>query len=130
MIDIKFIESAREIRKKYITLHDQLDESKKDVTQLASFLDEKLKELAYLNENVVKTAKDKDELISVTKTLISKLDEIENRERIMTKRIDDINEDIEKLKLEEIDLMKKIKNKYPDLSNQEIIKEVHQRLWS
>lgn len=130
MIDIKFIESAREIRKKYLILHEQLDNSKEDITNLADFLREKTEEFNDLNENVVKKTKSKEDVINVTKKLITKLDEIQQKEKSMTKKIDDISEEIEKLKAEEVELMNLIKQKYPNLSNQEIIKEVHSRLWA
>lgn len=128
MIDLKFIETAREIRKKYLSLHQQLEHSQNDISSLADFLREKTEEFNDLNENVVKKTKSKEDVIDVTKKLILKLDEIQQREKSMSKKIDGINEDIEKLKLEEAELFNLIKKKYPKLTNQDIIKEIHSRL--
>lgn len=128
MIDNRFIESAREIRKKYSSLYEELNNSEREVKQLANFLMEKSEEFKTINDTIIKNAKSKEEIVDITQKLIDKLDDLERREKVMTKKIDLINENIEKLKLEEINLLKKIQDKFPDLSNDEIRQEVHSRL--
>jgi chromosome segregation ATPase len=128
MIDNRFIESAREIRKKYSSLYEELNMSEREVKQLANFLMEKSHEFKTINETVIQNAQSKEEIVDITQKLIDKLDDLDRREKVMTKRIDTINESIEKLKMEEIELLKKIQEKFPDLSNEEIRQEVHSRL--
>jgi chromosome segregation ATPase len=128
MIDNRFIESAREIRKKYSSLYEELNMSEREVKQLANFLMEKSHEFKTINETVIQNAQSKEEIVDITQKLIDKLDDLDRREKVMTKRIDTINESIEKLKMEEIELLKKIQEKFPDLTNEEIRQEVHSRL--
>ena len=128
MIDKKFIDSAREIRKKYKSLYAELEMSERELKQLANFLIEKSEEFKHINENIVKKAKTKEEILDISQKLVEKLDDMESREKTMTKRIDVINNSIEKLKKEEIDLMILIREKFPDMSNDEIKQEVHSRL--
>jgi predicted Rossmann fold nucleotide-binding protein DprA/Smf involved in DNA uptake len=102
--------------------------SERELKQLANFLIEKSEEFKHINENIVKKAKTKEEILDISQKLVEKLDDMESREKTMTKRIDVINSSIEKLKKEEIDLMILIREKFPDMSNDEIKQEVHSRL--
>jgi septal ring factor EnvC (AmiA/AmiB activator) len=70
MIDKKFIDSAREIRKKYKSLYDELEMSERELKQLANFLIEKSEEFKHINENIVKKAKTKED--SNTKNEVTK----------------------------------------------------------
>ncbi len=130
MIDERFIESARQIRKRYMDLQDQLDDSKKNISLMVDFVKTKLSEIEVIEKEQFKVAKNNKDLEKVSIDLLSKIQDLEERENSLTKRVDDINKKIENLKKEEIDLMSKIIDSYPSMTRQEIIKEVHSRLWA
>jgi methyl-accepting chemotaxis protein len=128
MIDERFIVSAREIRKEYLHLSNELTKSNENIKVLADFLTEKMSELEDLKTNLSKKVKSKEQLIDFTKKIFLKISEIEEKEKSLTKRINEINTNLEKLRKEETLLMKKLKEKYPNKSNDEIKNEVHSRL--
>ena len=128
MIDTRFIESAREIRKEYLRLSEELDKNQNNVKELAIYLEGKIEELKEFQESLKNKIKSKEQIMDVTKNLLIKIGEIEDREKSMTKSIDEVNKKIINLRSEEFLLMKKIKEKYPELSSDEIKKEVHSKL--
>ena len=128
MIDERFIISAREIRKQYSQLSQELQNSNDTIKLLAEYLSEKVGELDDFKKTLNGKVKTKDQLIDFSKKILFKISEIEEKEKSLTKKINDINNGLENLRKEEVILMNKIKEKYPERSNQEIKTEVHSRL--
>ena len=128
MIDERFIISAREIRKQYSQLSEELQNSNDTIKLLAEYLSEKVGELDDFKKTLNGKVKTKDQLIDFSKKILFKISEIEEKEKSLTKKINDINNGLENLRKEEVILMNKIKEKYPEKSNQEIKTEVHSRL--
>lgn len=128
MIDERFIISAREIRKQYSQLSQELQNSNDTIKLLAEYLSEKVGELDDFKKTLNGKVKTKDQLIDFSKKILFKISEIEEKEKSLTKKINDINNGLENLRKEEVILMNKIKEKYPEKSNQEIKTEVHSRL--
>ena len=128
MIDERFIISAREIRKQYSQLSEELQNSNDTIKLLAEYLSEKVGELDDFKKTLNGKVKTKDQLIDFSKKILFKISEIEEKEKSLTKKINDINNGLESLRKEEVILMNKIKEKYPEKSNQEIKTEVHSRL--
>jgi chromosome segregation ATPase len=128
MIDLQLIESARQIRKKFLKLTKQLDSYRDEVKILINFLQEKMTFFEKYKDDKVKTIKDKTDIAEVTKEITSKIEEIEVEELKIQKKIQSINEELEKLRQDEEILYKTIKERYPDLSDDQIVKEIHSNL--
>jgi hypothetical protein len=128
MIDERYIESARQIRNQYLKVSDDLNSQRGKLQSLANYLIEQgneLKNFKTTNKDIVKS---KESLIEASNKLFSKIAEIEEKEKSMSKEIKELEKKMGDLKLEEFNLLKKIQEKYPNLSNQEIRNEVHSRL--
>lgn len=128
MIDKRYIESAKQIRSEYLRLNDELNRYQDDVKELGEFLLKKVDELKNFNDKEIKKAKTKDELSQVTKVLVNNLTEIEDKEKIIGAKVSEINKKIERLKKDEIILYNTLKEKYPEMTNEELRDEVQSHL--
>jgi chromosome segregation ATPase len=128
MIDKRYIESAKQIRSEYLRLNDELNRYQDDVKELGEFLLRKVEDLKNFNDEEIKKAKTKDELSQLTKVLVSNLTEIEEKEKIIGSKVNDINKKIERLKKDEIVLYNTLREKYPEMTNEELRDEVQSHL--
>lgn len=128
MIDKRYIESAKQIRSEYLRLNDELNRYQDDVKELGEFLLKKVDELKNFNDKEIKKAKTKDELSQVTKVLVNNLTEIEDKEKIIGAKVSEINKKIERLKKDEIILYNTLREKYPEMTNEELRDEVQSHL--
>lgn len=129
MIDERYISNAREIRKIYEKLSIELDNNKKDLSNLTDFLKDKIDELnSYKTEIINRKVKTKEEVFDISKTLLKKMTEIEQKEKIISKKINEIGDKMNKIRKEEQDLLKILTDKYPQKSLEEIRSEIHSRL--
>ena len=125
MIDKQYIESAKNIRSEFVSLNKKLDIYKKDLENLSEYLQTTI---ADLNNMTNKKVESKQELQTIAENLIKKIEEIELEEKKMTNLVKPINERIDKLKEEETILYNALKTKYPNLSDDEMRKEIHSRI--
>ena len=125
MIDKQYIESAKNIRSEFISLNRKLDIYKKDLEKLSEYLQTTITDL---NNMTNKKIESKQELQTIAENLIKKIEEIELEEKKMTNLVKPINERIDKLKEEETILYNALKTKYPNLSDDEMRKEIHSRI--
>lgn len=128
MIDEQLIQSAINIRLQFLGLNSQLDDYMKDVRKLADFLREKIKELTEYNETVIMKPKPETTIDSVSKHLVSKMEEIEIEEQKIRKKIEQINSKLELLEKDEKILYETIKKRYPSLKDEQIVKEINKHL--
>ena len=128
MIDEQLLESARLIRKTFIRLSNELEKYKVDIESLVEFLQEKVKILSTETTQRVKNMKDKSELSGVTIEIIKQMEDVELEEKKLKRKVSKINEDLENLRKEEEFLYKTITERYPDLTDKEIISEIHKNL--
>jgi predicted nucleic acid-binding Zn-ribbon protein len=125
MIDKSYIESAKTIRKEFLELNEKLSEYQNYVKDLAdSFIKiagdiETWKDNDIMKEKSVKSAGD---------FMLGKLDEIEQETEKLNKRVEPINKKLEKLREEENKLYKLIKERYPTLSDDQIIRQINQNI--
>jgi chromosome segregation ATPase len=112
----------------FLKLTKQLDSYRDEVKILINFLQEKMTFFEKYKDDKVKTIKDKTDIAEVTKEITSKIEEIEVEELKIQKKIQSINEELEKLRQDEEILYKTIKERYPDLSDDQIVKEIHSNL--
>jgi len=128
MIDPNLINSAIEIRKKYNKAIDSLTLYEKDVRGIVEFLQKKAKKLEEIQNVELKKKATKEELERVTKMIVEELTQIESEEDKLARKVESINKDIQKLQKEEEILYKTIKSRYPNLSDEQIIKEIQRNL--
>lgn len=128
MIDEQLIESAKIIRKEFLSLSRKLDVYQDDVKNLGLFLQKKASELESYSEKHLKKLSSKDNLDKVVRHILSEIDSIEGEEQKLSKKVSSINEEMEKLRKDEVKLYETIKYRYPDLSDDQISKEVQSHL--
>jgi predicted nucleic acid-binding Zn-ribbon protein len=121
MIDKFFIESAKNIRSEYLFNNKQLDVYKIELHKISDLLMSTAKELEHYRD--VDIHKEKD-FQSIKNYIVDKLENLENESNKLAKKIKPINDAIERIKQDELILYKKIKEKYPNLSDQEIRDEI------
>ena len=128
MIDKQLIESAKIIRREFLTLNRNLNEYQDDVKNLGFFLQSKASELESYSEKNLKRLSSRDDLDKVVKHILSEVESIEEEEKKLSKKVSAINDKIEKLRKDEIKLYETIKHRYPSLSDDQISKEVQSQL--
>lgn len=125
MIDRQYVESARNIKSEFTSLNKKLEIYKKELVNLSGFLENTIKELDLLTKKQVSS---KTELTNVGEQLIKKLEDVELEEKKLSSLIKPINDRIDKLREEENILYKALKQKYPNISDEELKKELHSYL--
>ena len=128
MIDSQLIESAKFIRRDYLSQSNKLTKYYEDVKELGYFLLKKVDELKKFNDDSVKKIKNNDDLSKVTNHILKEIGEIEIEERKIRDKVDKINLDLKKLKKDEENLYLEIKERHPKLTDDEIVKEIHKHL--
>jgi chromosome segregation ATPase len=128
MIDSKFIEAAKNIRAEFKRLNEELDKNQITVDEVNSFLKDKVNELHDFEDELKSKATSKEAVVEVLKKLLKKIQEIEKMETITTQRVKEVTKQIEKLQTEENNLLKKIRESYPEMTLDEIRIEVHSHL--
>jgi chromosome segregation ATPase len=124
MIDNQLLQSAREIRKKYLSIMGDLGDYEKEIKKLSNFLLEKADVFKKMNDKDLNQKGDKDQLLVITQKIVNEIQEIENEEEKISKRIESLNEGLIKLQQEEEILYQSIKTRYPNLSDEKIKSEV------
>lgn len=125
MIDKSYIDSARSIKKEFTELSDKLSDYQNYVEQLLNNFRKIANDLEHWRKNDLM----KEESVqSAGNFMISKLDEIEQETEKLNKKIDPINKKIEKLREEEVKLYKLIKERYPNLTDSQIIRQIHENI--
>lgn len=125
MIDKSYIESAKTIRKEFLELDSSLSDYKRYVKELTDGFMRIAGELQHWKEN--KLMKESS-VQSAGEFMLKKLDEIEQETEKLNKKIEPINSKMEKLREEENKLYRKIKERYPTLSDEQIIRQIQENI--
>ena len=129
MIDEKYLQKAIRIRRTYLKLINNMDLYRARATQISENLDKTLKDLDNFQKDLNK--KDRKESID-EKTLFEKLlkiiDNIEEEGKRLEKLIEPVNFEIEKLAKEEIELYNQILDGHSNLTEDQIVEKVQDRL--
>ena len=126
MIYESFIKAAIKIRREYLKLTNNLSFYKRKAEDVIENLEDivtKIENIQQETENQSITNND-----AVVFQLTKLLTDVESEGRAVESLIDPLNKEIEKLGLEEQELWRNIKNKYPNLSDEEIVEYVRKRL--
>ena len=125
MIDEKFLVAAVNIRKTYIKLISNLNMYEDKARQTLEMLNSIYNRLDEL-EKEKKT--DKDDSNSTVNEILKILNDVEDEGKKLESFTDPLNKDIEKLALEEQELYRQICMKHKDMTEDEIVECVRQRL--
>jgi|Laugresbdmm110dd_1035094.scaffolds.fasta_scaffold148968_1 hypothetical protein len=126
MIDENFIKAAIKIRREYLKLTNNLNFYKRKAEDVISNLEDIVNKIEKIQEETENQQVINNDAIVLQLTKL--LTDIESEGRSVESLIDPLNKEIEKLGLEEQELWRNIKNKYPNLSDEEIVEYVRQRL--
>ncbi len=125
MIDEKYLLSAVSIRRKYLELMGNLDKYHDKAKATLNSLEEAYKKVGDLQKKI---NENKSEDFSSLEEFLKILDDIEQEGKKLETLTDPINKDIEKLAQDEAQLYKSICDKYPNMTEDEIVKIVSERL--
>ena len=128
MIDQQLIESAKQIRKRYLKAMSDLGIYEQDVRNLATFLQEKSKVFEKIKDVELKKKPSKEELEKVTRLIVDEITSIEDQEKKIGKKVESINIEMDKLQKEEEILYQTIKKRYPKLSDKQMKEEIQSYL--
>ena len=129
IIDDMYLDAAVRIRRKYINLNNDiklyesyLRETLDIVNQTADKIKDMEKDLKDPKKR--QTLNEKDVMMTVY-DLLGDLDKDATR---LESKVEPVNKEIEKLAVEEAELYRAIKDKYPRLDDNEIVRQVRERL--
>jgi uncharacterized protein YoxC len=92
------------------------------------FLDEKVKALKHIEDNEFRNKPTKEEVERVVKLIMDEIHSIEKEQRNLSKRVNLLNDDILLIQKEEETLYKKIKERYPNYTDEQIREEIQDNL--
>lgn len=132
MIEEKFLKTAVEIRKSYLKLLTEVKTYENDARKVSERLQEIVTQLEDVEKDAKENTKRKDNLKKDTKQymveLLKIIDDIEVEGKRIENLLKPLNKGIEKLSSEEVELYNQIKEKYVNLTDDEIVNCVQDRL--
>lgn len=127
MIDKSYIDSARIIHREYLESFNSLTKYEKDVKELLDFLIVKQEELEQILNNTgkIRTHSDASEEVKI---VYEKMVEIETKKNIFDKKVKDVNDKLVLLNKQQDILYETLKKKYPKMSDEEMAREIHEKI--
>jgi hypothetical protein len=126
MIDEVFVQAAIRIRRNYLKMSNNMDLYKRKASEVVSNLDEIINKIQDIQDKAQNRELDSPE------QALNELTRILNDVELEGKKLEDtmkpLNEELEKLSIEEQELWRNIKNKHSDINEDDIIKYVKDRL--
>jgi hypothetical protein len=131
MVDEKYLQMSITIRRTYLKLINNLDLYRSRALQISERLEDTVKKIDDLNKEAEESAKKKNTNISqieVFEKLLKIIDEVDDEGKRLENLISPINTEIEKLAKEEMELYQMIVNSHPNLTEDQIVESVKDRL--
>jgi arsenate reductase-like glutaredoxin family protein len=126
MIDENFLKSAVNIRRQYLKISNNMEFYHNKAKDVVDKLEETLESLEKLqNDFSVSKSISNEGAIS---SLMTILKDVEDEGDRLEKLVEPMNKEIEKLSKEEHELYRQIKEKHKDLTDEQIVKSVQDRL--
>ena len=125
MVNEQFLQSAVRIRRTYLKLSNNMDLYHKQALKLSEILNENLEKLSKIEDDI------KDKKIDsrqATDKLIELIASIDKQSNDLERMTDELNAEIEILSKEEQELYRNIKEKHSNLTDEQIVESVKQRL--
>lgn len=119
MISKRFIDQGVKIREDYINIKNKLNFILDDIKKTANKMEEYKNDFIEINEDM----ENHNDLESVKKILMDKLIKADAESQKLAKKYEPINKEMEGLKKQEESLYRNIKETYPDLSDEDIVKQ-------
>lgn len=131
MIEEIYLQNAIRIRRTYLKLSNNMELYQKKAQAVSDKLEETITKIDDLQSKIEQSKKDNDDkkgsnyfLIELVKIL----NEVEEEGKALETSVDPLNKEIEKLALEEQELYRQIKEKHFNLTDEQIISSVQDRL--
>jgi hypothetical protein len=131
MVDEIYLQNAVRIRRTYLKLSNNMDLYQKKAQEVSDKLEVTISKIDDLQSKLEESKKDKDDKKDSNfffMELIKILNEVEEEGKALEKSVDPLNKEIEKLALEEQELYRQIKEKHFNLTDEEIVTSVQDRL--
>ena len=131
MVDEKYLQMSLTIRRTYLKLINNLDLYRSRALQISERLEDTVKKIDDLNKEAEESAKKKNtntSEIEVFEKLLKIIDEVDDEGKRLENLISPINTEIEKLAKEEMELYQMIVNSHPNLTEDQIVESVKDRL--
>ena len=129
MIDDKFLVAAVNIKRKYISVTSDINKYHDRAKKTVEKLDSTLKEIEDIKSSMKGKAMNKKlDSNEILQSMIRIITEIENEGKSLENYINPLNKEIEKLAIEEEELYRIICEKHSDLTEEQIVKSVKERL--
>ena len=131
MVDEKYLQMSITIRRTYLKLINNLDLYRSRALQISERLEDTVKKIDDLNKEAEESAKKKNtntSEIEVFEKLLKIIDEVDDDAKRLENLISPINTEIEKLAKEEMELYQMIVNSHPNLTEDQIVESVKDRL--
>lgn len=130
MVDEKYLQKAISIRRTYLKLINNMDLYRARALQVSERLDGTLKKIDDYQNELKESSKSKKPLneTEVFQKLLKIIDEVEDEGKRLEKLIEPINLEIEKLAREEMELYRQILDGHPNLTEEQIVEKVQDRL--
>ena len=127
MIDLKYKEGAKVLRNEYIGLNKKLQFHQKEFNDIQQVLQNYIKEFMEYETNL-KNNPNETNVEGIKKEIEIKLSNLEKELNMITSKINPISNRISKMKKEEEQLFNQIKEKYPNILDEDIINEIQSYL--
>ena len=101
MIDPQIIEAAKQIRRKFLSIVDELSANQDSLKEMADFLHLKMDQLKKIENEEFKNKPSKEELARISTIIVKEIEDIEIKEKRLSKKFVKMNEELEALKKEE-----------------------------
>lgn len=131
MIDEIYLQNAIRIRRTYLKLSNNMELYQKKAQAVSDKLEATISKIDDLQSKIEESKKDKNDKKDSTfflTELVKILNEVEEEGKALEDSVDPLNKEIEKLALEEQELYRQIKEKHFDLTDEQIISSVQDRL--
>jgi len=131
MVDEIYLQNAVRIRRTYLKLSNNMDLYQKKAQEVSDKLEATISKIDDLQSKLEESKKDKNNSKDSNfffMELIKILNEVEEEGKALEKSVDPLNKEIEKLSLEEQELYRQIKEKHFNLTDEQIITSVQDRL--
>ena len=129
MIDEVFLQNAVNIRRTYLKMTNNMDFYQKRAKEIVTRLDNTIGKINEIQKKAEDSkARNENGSMEILNDLIKALNEIEDEGKSLENLVDPLNKDIEKLALEEQELYRQIKQKHSDLTDEQIVDSVRNRL--
>lgn len=123
MINQNLLDSAVNIRRKYLKVSNNMDLYHRRSKEIIEVLEKSINELEELSKRGDNTTSE-----NMVKEIMKVIAEVEQEGNKLKELTDPMNKEIEKLQKEEQELYRIIKEKYPDLEYEAMINQIHTRL--